>query len=195
MLTDLPPALASRVLVMVPGQITDPIDMGGFLALFLMRDFQDSATAVLPDTLSVEYAEVAIANANTPDGQALARALRDRTNTCDDLYGTTRALGVGGPVREMRAHADLAPDMAQVIAGLDIGEVSSELVTADGTLRFIMLCARVTDLGTGARAELRRRLFGQRLQSYANGLLSELRANAVIERPVGDNGGGGGKDG
>ena len=76
----------------------------------------------------------------------------------------------------------ISGDIALELAQLDAGEVSTNLTTADGqTLVFLMLCGRTMDIsGEISREEVRARLRDQRMESYATGYLSELRADAVI---------------
>lgn len=177
-LSDLPPVVASELLVMAPGEITEPINLGNFAALFMLRGFQERAASA-PRSLAVEYAVVPIPGANA---QAVAQELRARSDTCDDLYGTTDGLPVGEITRDVRQPRALPRDLAVELAKLDAGEVSTLLPLLGGGLRFVMLCGRTPNFAEGEREELRRSLFGQRLESYADGYLDELRAAADIRR-------------
>ena len=84
--------------------------------------------------------------------------------------------------------ADLQDDPREIpkfLAKLDEGEVSTALTTADGqALVFLMLCGRTLQINEDANREaVRQNLINQRLASYADGYLSELRSDAVIDRP------------
>ena len=56
-----------------------------------------------------------------------------------------------------------------------------DLTTEAGDLMFLMLCGRSTELPEGAREQVRAALFNQRLESYSDGFLAELRADALIQ--------------
>ena len=74
-------------------------------------------------------------------------------------------------------------DVAIELAKLDPGEVSTTLTRSNGqTLVFLMLCGRTRDLGEdGPSAEdLSAGIRDQRLASFANGYLEQLRAEARI---------------
>lgn len=180
-LSNLPPNIATDMLVMTPGQVTEPINMGGFIALFMLRGLQESAPASA-SALAVEYAQVVIPGGRTAETLATARALRDRTDTCDDLYGTVSGLPVGAIQRDVSTPGTLPRDLALELAKLDDGEVSTLLATADGSIRFVMMCGRTRDIEEGEREQVRQRLFTQRLEGYAGAHLDELRAASVITR-------------
>ena len=102
-------------------------------------------------------------------------------DTCEDLYGQD----LSSPVtRQSVLQSELSQELALELAKLDTHEVSTMLSTAND-LRFIMLCGRSSEIAEGARDQIRGQLRQQRLVSYANGFLDELRADAVIARPQG----------
>ena len=179
-LGNLPPQVVGQVLTLAPGEVSAPINLGPFIALFLLRDLEElSATA--PETLAVEYAEVLIPGGRTEAAVSVAQDLRDSVDTCEDLYGQD----LSSPVtRQSVLQSELSQELALELANLDTHEVSTMLSTAND-LRFIMLCGRSSEIAEGARDQIRGQLRQQRLVSYANGFLDELRADAVIARPQG----------
>jgi peptidyl-prolyl cis-trans isomerase SurA len=131
----------------------------------------------------VEYAEIRIPGGRSEATLARARDLRDRVDTCDDLYG--QDLRDTGPVaRQSVLQSTLPQDLVLELAKLDDNEVSTMLTTG-AELRFVMLCGRSTEMAEGAREQIAAQLRQQRLVSYAEGFLDELRADAVISRPEG----------
>ena len=85
-LGNLPPQVVGQVLTLAPGEVSAPINIGPFIALFLLRDLEElSATA--PETLAVEYAEVLIPGGRTEAAVSVAQDLSDSVDTCEDLYG------------------------------------------------------------------------------------------------------------
>ncbi|MEM7489189.1 MAG: peptidylprolyl isomerase [Pseudomonadota bacterium] len=171
-------AVAGSVLGLSPGQVSDPVDLGPAVVVFLMRGLEEGA-AVAPPALSLDYAEYLIPGGRSPQALAAARALRARVDTCDDLYGAAQRQ----PERLTRAvapAAELPADLRRELDMLDENEVSTRL-TAGGNLRFVMLCGRVVEPPEGAFEAIGQQLLGRRLESYSEGFLDELRADAIIE--------------
>ncbi|MEM8849653.1 MAG: peptidylprolyl isomerase [Pseudomonadota bacterium] len=178
-LANLGPAVSGNVLGLAPGQVSDPINLGSFIAVFLLRDLEEGVPDE-PEALSIDYAEYLIPGGRSSQALSAARDLRDRVDTCDDLYGMAR----NQPdrlTRTVAAVADLPADLRQELALLDEGEVSTRLTTANGNLRVIMLCGRVVEPPEGAFEALGQQLLNRRLEGFAEGFLDELRADAIIE--------------
>jgi peptidyl-prolyl cis-trans isomerase SurA len=81
-------------------------------------------------------------------------------------------------------------DIALELARLDNNEISTSLTRQNGAfLTFLMLCGRTIippepeeeGAEIDLRAQMRDRLFQQRISSYADSYLAELRADAIIE--------------
>lgn len=180
-LTDLPPVLRSIILGLAPGEVTDPLPIENAIALFQLRDIEE-LDAPTPEYSAIEYAAYYIDGGHSD--QALARAARIEadTDTCDDLYGI--ALGQPESVldRGTKAPDELPTDIAIELSKLDPGEVSTALTRADGqTLVLLMLCGRTPELEDSATDEnLTGFIRNQRLESFANGYLEQLRAEARI---------------
>ena len=181
-LGNLPPQVVGQVLTLAPGEISAPINLGPFIALFLLRDLEE-LSATPPETLAVEYAEILITGGRTEATLSAAQDLRDSVDTCEDLYGQDLS-GLSPVTRQSVLQSELSQELALELAKLDTHEVSTMLST-DTDLRFIMLCGRSSEIAEGARDQIRGQLRQQRLVSYADGFLDELRADAVIARPQG----------
>ena len=179
-LANLAPPIASQVLTLAPGQVSEPVNLGSFIGLFLLRDLDESGAGA-PVAQSVDYAEYRIPGGRTSETLAQAARLRDRVDVCDDLYGEAKGRPEGTLLRETRAVADLPADLRQELAKLDEGE-SSTLLSSGNVLRFVMMCGRVTDASEEAFEGLGQQILNQRLGSYAQGFLDELRADAIITR-------------
>ena len=176
-LSAIPPQLRAMLLPMTVGDVTDPVPLGPAIAIFQLRGL-DETGFVAPVVTAVDYAEVLIPGGQSPEALAEARDLRDSIDTCDDLYGVRP----GGFEILTLPMADVPGDVALELARLDANEVSTGLTRADGTqLLFLMLCGRSTELTEGGREEVRAALFQQRLESYAQGYLAELHADAIID--------------
>lgn len=182
-LDNYPAALRGLILGLAPGEVTPPIPITNGVALFQMRAVREVPVAPAP-AATLDYAAFYIDGGRTPAALAEADRIADRVDTCDDLYGIAQGLP---PERLDRAAgpAEAVPqDIALELAKLDPGEVSTALTRNDGSvLVFLMLCARTPVVGDGAeidREAVRNQIRSQRLGTYADSLLAELRAAATI---------------
>ncbi|QYK40062.1 MAG: peptidylprolyl isomerase [Paracoccaceae bacterium] len=176
----LPPTLAAAVLGLAPGQVSEPIDVDGGIALFQLRGLEQSQSGA-PVSMVVEYAQFLIPEG--PNAPAEAAKVRTRVDTCDDLYGVARGLPPERLIRESRTMSEIPNDIGLELARLDAGEVSTSLVRA-GVRVVLMLCGRTPQVDAApSREAIRNELRNQRLASYADGYLEELRADAIIRTP------------
>ncbi|MGB3556627.1 MAG: peptidylprolyl isomerase [Jannaschia sp.] len=177
-LSQLAPPIAAQVLALSPGEVSNPIDLGGFIGLYLLRDLEDGGST--GDATSVDYAEYLIPGGRGQAALSQAAGLRARIDTCDDLYGVAKGQPAGVLSRQTVPVGSLPGDLRQELAKLDDDEVST-LLTRDGFLRFVMLCSRGADAPTDAFDAIGQQIVNERLSSYAQGLQDELRANAIIQ--------------
>lgn len=178
-LSDLPDPIAEMVLTLAPGETSEPVALPNAVGLFQLRGIRES-DASTPEADAVEYARFRLAPDSDPAAQA--RRIRGRVDRCDDLYGVAKGLPEDRLVRRTVSVAELPATLARAIARLDPNE--AELVTDEAGASLVMLCARTTLAAAEAdRGAVRQRLFGQRLTSYAEGYLAELRAEALVREP------------
>ena len=97
-LSDLPPQLRPLLLGLAPGEVTAPIPLDGAVALFQLRDIEETGFSP-PEVTAVEYAAYYMAGGRTPETLARARVLAGRVDRCDDLYGVAK----GQPPRSWNA--------------------------------------------------------------------------------------------
>lgn len=180
---NLPPQIRGQILTLAPGQVTDPIDVPNAIALFQLRDIEETE-APSEEAVSIEFARYFIPGGRTERALDEARDIANAVDTCDDLYGIAAGQPEDRLLRDVLPVEEIAGDIAVELAKLDDNEVSTALTTADGqALVFLMLCGRTLALSEEADRELvRQNLISQRLEAYASGFLSELRADAVIIR-------------
>jgi peptidyl-prolyl cis-trans isomerase SurA len=194
----LPPILRAAVLVLEPGQVTEPINLGPGIGIFQLRALEETDGAA-PDTLALEYVSLLIPGGQSAPARAEAQQLLDNYDTCDDLYKPAQSRPPEYFSRITQAAAEVPGDIALELAKLDDNEVSTALTRQDGAFMvYLMLCGRTLDAGLDEVAEpeldengepvpqvderdqVRQRLFNQRLASYADSFLEELRADAII---------------
>jgi peptidyl-prolyl cis-trans isomerase SurA len=177
-ISNYPPQLRSLILGLGTGEVTAPIQIPNGVALFQMRGVREVATA-RPIPAEIEYAAFYMAG-----GQAAARNLADRVDTCDDLYGVAQGQPAEVLERDSLAPDQIPQDVALELARLDPGEVSYNLTRANGqTTVFLMLCNRVSAGREGTdREAISNQLRSGRLAGYADALLADLQASASIVR-------------
>ena len=177
-LSNFPSALQPLLRGLAVGEVTQPIQIPGAVALFQSRGIRE-APRPRPTPASIDYAMFSLPAAA---GETAARALDARTDTCDGLYGAAQGQPRDVLVRLDQAPAQIPQDIALELARLDADEASWNLLRNNGQTRvYLMLCQRsyagAEDLDPEA---VRNQLQGQRLEGYANALLADLRAAATI---------------
>ncbi len=203
-ITKLPPTLRPLVLGLAPGEVTEPLPLQGAVALFQMRDIEETDVPE-PDYAAIEYAAYYIPGGRTEAALARAAQIEADTDTCDDLYGIAYGQPTNVLERGSKAPNEIPDDIAIELSRLDPGEVSTTLTRAGGdTLVLLMLCGRTAVLpgaeeqtappatgegeeGTGGSADapditqqLSAQIAGQRLDSFSAGYLEQLRSEARI---------------
>jgi len=183
-LSNLPAAIRGQILALSPGQVTAPISITNGIVLFQLRAIEET-DAVAPTDLSLEYAQYFIAGGQSDAALKEAARIKAKVDTCDDLYGINKGKPEELLQIDTQPVSQVPQDIALELAKLDPGEVSTRLTRNNGqTLVFLMMCGRTPELGEDvSRDTIRAQLVNQRLQSYADGYLSELKADATIVYP------------
>jgi len=186
-LGNVPPQIRAVVLTLGPGEVSEPLSLGNAVGVFQLRGLEETEAAS-PETQALEYATVLFPGGRTSETLAQAKAFETRYDTCDDLYAPAKELPPEYFERAVLPAAEVPGDVALELAKLDSNEVSTALTRQDGQfLVYLMLCGRTLDVPLDEngeeidlRARVRDQLFNQRITSYADSFLEELRADAII---------------
>lgn len=190
-ITKLPPLLRPLVLGLAPGEVSDPLPLDGAVALFQLRDIQET-DAPQPSYSAIEYAAYYIPGGRSQAAINRAAQIKAQTDTCDDLYGIAKDQPENVLERGSKAPGEIPTDIAISLSRLDPGEVSYDVTRADGqTLVLLMMCGRSETMAeapgvdgeTSASDEtqqLSQQIGSQRLEAFAKGYLERLRAEARI---------------
>lgn len=183
-LNNLPPVLRPILLSLAPGEVTDPLSIPNAVALFQLRDIEETGTPTR-EFAAIEYAAYYIPGGRTPAALAEAAKVRAEVDVCDDLYGVAQGQPPEVLERGSRPPAEIPQDIAIELSKLDPGEVSTALTRADGqTLVFLMMCGRTATVNEDvAREDVAAALRSARITAYADGFLDQLRADARIVDP------------
>lgn len=180
-ITNLPAPLRPQILALSPGEVTPPIPLPNAIALFQLRDIEETPSAAR-SFAAIEYAAYYIPGGRTEAALAEAARIEARVDNCDDLYQV--AFGQPEEVLERGSlpPAEIPQDIAVELAKLDPGEASTALTRSNGqTLVFLMLCGRTAAVNEDAsREEVVNALLQQRLAAFAASYLDQLRADALI---------------
>ncbi|MFO7757575.1 MAG: peptidylprolyl isomerase [Roseovarius sp.] len=183
--SDLPEGLRQIVLALAPGEVSDPLPIEGALAIFYMRDIEE-ASVTTPEYSAIEYARYYIPGGRSADAARRAAQVRARVDTCDDLYGIAKGQPPEVLERTSQPPDEIPADLAAQLALLDPGESSASITRNDGeVLVFLMLCGRspLLDGDQPTVEDLSNFIRNQRVQSFADGYLEQLRAEARIVEP------------
>jgi len=181
-LSGLPGGLRQVILGLAPGDVSDPLPIEGAVALFLLRDIEETSVAT-PEYSAIEYAAYYIPGGRSEQALAQAARVRAEVDVCDDLYGVAQGQPPEVLERGSRAPDEIPSDIAVQLAQLDPGEVSTSLTRANGqTLVFLMLCGRSPKLDGEQPSvdDLSNFIRNRRIESFANSYLEQLRAEARI---------------
>ena len=174
-LDTLPGVLQPLIFGLAPGEVTDPLSIPNALALFQLRGIRETAyRRPLPD--SVDYLRYALPSSELEN----INAIRANINHCDDLYGWAKGNPNHVLKRETVKRAEIDGPTRNILTNLDENEYV--IATEGPTTTLIMMCNRsqILDLEEQDLAQIRDGLLNQRLGSYADSYLENLRDDARI---------------
>ena len=180
-LSNLPPVLQPLLLALAPGEVTQPLNIPNAVALFQLRDIEETSAPVQSYS-AIEYAAYYMAGGRSEQTLQQAANLKAQVDVCDDLYAFAKGQPESVLDRETRTPAEVPKDFAIELSKLDPGEVSTTLTRSDGqALVFLMLCGRTAEQNAEvSREDVAGSIRQRRLSSFADSLLAELRAEARI---------------
>ncbi|RUS60336.1 peptidylprolyl isomerase [Pseudorhodobacter sp. E13] len=177
-LANLPAALAPVILGLAPGEVSQPVSMGGAVGLFILNGLREDKGAATK-AVTIDYAQYLLPAANGPSEAATLRASVD---TCNDLYAVAQGQPAERLLRETKPAAELPANIGRALAALDPNESTD--FASGGAHVFLMLCSRTpVQEVPPSRDEVRERLLNERLAAEAQTYLEELRFNAIIREP------------
>lgn len=174
-LDTLPGVLQPLIFGLAPGEVTDPLSIPNALALFQLRGIRETAyRRPLPD--SVDYLRYALPSSELEN----IEAIRANINHCDDLYGWAKGNPNHVLKRKTVKRAEIDGPTRNILTNLDENEYV--IATQEPTTTLIMMCSRsqTLDLEEQDLAQIRDGLLNQRLGSYADSYLENLRDDARI---------------
>lgn len=111
-----------------------------------------------------------------------AEAIRARFQDCTRGVAMARGLrdvAVREPVR--RSSADLPEQLRNILAKLEVGQVSTPDATPQGLEMFALCEKKATKTETAEKRQLKEKMFSERFDKEAKKFLEETRRSAIIE--------------
>ncbi len=168
----LPPLIAAQALELNPGEVTGPIPFPEGVVMLKLIGQREEPADRRPDVF-VTYGVVSLAG----DPSALA-AKADSLDTCADFRRLAATAEPGQTIFGPVPAIDMEPATAFRIARLDVGEADAILTENGASVLF--LCERSSATDAEMRDRMRGLLFSRRIAALGDGLLQELRRDAVI---------------
>ena len=183
-ITKLPAEIRPAIMSLGPNEVTAPIQLPNAVAVFMMRGKAEASTPA-PSYSAIDYAVFRLPGGRTEENLAIAKGIKGRIDTCDDLFGEAREYPAEYLTREAVAPGKIQRDIALELAKLDDNEVSTALTqtttTGQRQMLLVMLCGRTAELSEEvSREQVAAALRNQRLLSFARGYLAQLKADAMI---------------
>ncbi len=180
-ITSLPPDVGSAMMTMAVGQVTRPIEIPNAMVIFQLRGIRDNRT-IAARPIAYDYATLMIPGGRSPETLARASALAGAIDTCNDLQEEAGNYPDGSFSQQVVPIGKVSRDIGGELGNLDGNEVSTNLTRGDNGefLMFLMLCGRTNKLSEGNREDVRNALFAQRMESFGQGYLQELKGDAII---------------
>lgn len=177
---NLPAQVATRIAQLQPGEITGPINLGGAVAIYQLRGIREAKSAS-EQVLAVSFLQVALPTSKSGQSGQITEAnkLINAGDTCLDMQSNAAGFGDGAVTSYTFTAPELPVRIGVELARLDKNE-ATYFVTDAGNINVLMLCNRAKDIPEGARENIRNALFSQRVGSFGDGYLQELRSDATI---------------
>ena len=100
------PMLQSLIVSLTPGQVTEPIPLDGGVALFQLRDIEETSYRT-PLIAVIDYMTYRILAETPEETLQQAKQFKALTDTCDDLYGIAK----GQPEDRLQRHSKAPADI------------------------------------------------------------------------------------
>ena len=188
MIEKLPKMFRDSLDGMASGEVTDPILLDG--AYYILRHTGQRKDGFVDNSQSMVWLARAIlpVSADAADAdrlEAAARVSRDTSviTDCNAMEALNTEYGSGAFARlDEMLIADMAPQMQQLIASLEMRKPSEPLAFAEGVASMMICKLQKPELQLPDREEIRQVFFDRVFGSLSERQALKLRRKAVIER-------------
>ncbi|MFZ5709147.1 MAG: peptidylprolyl isomerase [Pseudomonadota bacterium] len=206
-LSNLPPGLQQAVASLQPGQISEPLQVPGGIAIVQLRGIEQGSPEVQLARVRLDYLTLSLP-------QADAARMTAEVSTCADFYAFARSYPADRLSRQVQPAGAVPADIAGALAAMDENEMT--VLSRQGQAVAVMLCGRTATAADGSappsvappaadgsafaedapprvdaslgfaagppREGVRTELVNAQLARLADQYLAQLKANAVIVR-------------
>ncbi|MXY34618.1 MAG: peptidylprolyl isomerase [Boseongicola sp. SB0664_bin_43] len=170
----LPDGISDTVAGLEVGEVSNPIEYEGNIAILLLRDIERVQEGT-KEALLIDYALLRLEG-----GVAEAAEVAKEVDDCGDLYRFARNLPEDRLIRDVVPSPELPADVRAAVAVLDVNESSTEL-TRNGNAVLLMLCERRPALKSNIDFDIvGGQILNLRLSNTAAHYLAELRASTNV---------------
>ena len=183
----LPDPLAAALTQMVPGQISDPIQVSGGYSIIAVQDTRKILTADPRNAvLSLKQVTVSFPKGTTrlqaePIVSRFAEAARNvgGCGGADRLAADFKGEIVQSDNTPLR---DLPPTLQQIMLPMQVGQATQPFGSIDDGVRVLVICGRdEVDPREPSRDDIQNQLLEERVNSRSRRYLRDLRRDAIIE--------------
>ncbi|MEM9267702.1 MAG: peptidylprolyl isomerase [Pseudomonadota bacterium] len=185
----LPPQIAGQLLALQPGEVTAAIPLPQGYTVLKLLDIRTRSEPVAATPQQTQqtyvYSQLIIPLAPAAPEEAVTAAtarltlVASQVGVCQDVDDLAEEYGTGSGRSDPTPQAELPEDLRLTLAGLEPNETTVQRDSRGVVL--VMLCSRGDATSPEAREALRRRIFNERMNTFGQGFLQELRGDAVIE--------------
>jgi peptidyl-prolyl cis-trans isomerase SurA len=186
----LDPQVAALVAQMPEGAISNPIRVPGGISIVSLRGKRevgrDLATVISLRQVFLPFSTPLNPAAPTDQQKKqleTAKALSSGAHSCDAMEAANKAAGTVRPSDpgEVRLEG-LSPQMKALLGGMQPGQASKPLVSAEG-IGVVMICARdQKNLAVPNAQAIASRLLNERVELVSRQMVRDLRRRAVIDQ-------------
>ena len=183
---NLDPELAQTIMPLQPGDITDPIDRDGAILIYKLSGKRENGMADPMET-QIALTRLLYPLAANDDATRLEAAAKIKRNTkdittCDELenlhlsYGSGLAFNLG-----ILPLYSLAPELRDMVAPLDKGEMSEVIAYKEGMAAFMVCDKQAPQINLPDLDALELNVKNRYFSVLSSRYLNQLRREAVID--------------
>lgn len=183
---NLDPELAQTIMPLQPGDITDPIDLDGAILIYRLSGKRENGMADPMET-QIALTRLLYPLAANDDAARLEAAAKIKRNTkdittCDELenlhlsYGSGLAFNLG-----ILPLYSLAPELRDMVAPLDKGEMSEVIAYKEGMAAFMVCDKQAPQINLPDLDALELNVKNRYFSVLSSRYLNQLRREAVID--------------
>ena len=183
---NLDPELAQTIMPLQPGDITDPIDRDGAILIYRLSGKRENGMADPMET-QIALTRLLYPLAANDDATRLEAAAKIKRNTkdittCDELenlhlsYGSGLAFNLG-----ILPLYSLAPELRDMVAPLDKGEMSEVIAYKEGMAAFMVCDKQAPQINLPDLDALELNVKNRYFSVLSSRYLNQLRREAVID--------------